>query len=423
MYKRRLIEEEVRYAAARSKVVVLVGARQVGKSTLLRNLYPDYPMITFNPLEDVKNARRDPALFLSQYSGPVILDEIQFAPELLAYLKIKVDQSDAKGQYFLAGSQNLSVLKSVAESMAGRAVVIEMAPMTVFEIVQTFSFDAAQTVVPRHWLEHYLADPQQVSKQSAGTLKEKTITQALWRGGFPDLIDEQERWFKRYFEGYLKTYIDRDVRTMADVEQLMKFEHFVALLAALTAKEINYTELGREIDAHGQTARRWLEIMRATYLWHDVAPFVGNTIKRVTKKTKGYFIDTGFACQLLRIASPDQLLGHPATGFLFETYVFNMLSVVRSTLPFATNVYHWRSDGGAEVDLVIEYGNALYPIEVKMKSSPTGNDARGLKAFRETYKNGPMRVMPGIIVYAGADCYWLDHDVLAVPWNLVMKKI
>ncbi len=123
-YKRRLVEQRVLYAATKSKVVVLVGARQVGKSTLLKNLFPNYPMITFNPLEDVHGARRDPGLFLSQFPAPLILDEIQFAPELLAYIKIKVDQSDAKGQYFLAGSQNLSVLRSEAESMAGRAVVI-----------------------------------------------------------------------------------------------------------------------------------------------------------------------------------------------------------------------------------------------------------------------------------------------------------
>ncbi len=416
-YKRRLVEQRVLYAATKSKVVVLVGARQVGKSTLLKNLFPNYPMITFNPLEDVHGARRDPGLFLSQFPAPLILDEIQFAPELLAYIKIKVDQSDAKGQYFLAGSQNLSVLRSVAESMAGRAVVIEMAPMTAYEIDQALDMRAEQ----KHWLSAYLTDPQAVFALQGGVLKSRSLIERVWRGGYPGVADEEEQWFSEYFLGYLKTYIDRDVRTSADIGQLVTFEHFVCLLAALSAKEINYSELGREIEVHGQTARRWLDIVRATYLWHDIPPFVGNVIKRVTRKTKGYVVDTGFACQLLRIGSPLQLLGHPMAGFLFETYVFNTLSVLLATLPFSVGVYHWRTGSGAEVDLVLEQGNALYPIEVKMKSALTKNDARGIKAFYETYRSGPQKLMIGVIVYAGSDCYWVDHDVLAVPWNLVMR--
>lgn len=419
MYKRRLVEQRILYAARKSKVVVLVGARQVGKSTLLKNLFPEYPMITFNPLEDVHGARRDPGLFLSQFPAPLILDEIQFAPELLAYIKIKVDQSDAKGQYFLAGSQNLSVLKSVAESMAGRAVVIEMAPMTAYEVDQVLVGERAEQ---KHWLATYFANPQDVFALRGSVLGGRTLIERVWRGGYPGVVDDDEQWFSEYFLGYLKTYIDRDVRTSADIEQLVTFEHFVMLLAALTAKEINYTELGREIEVHGQTARRWLDIVRATYLWHDIAPFVGNVIKRVTKKTKGYIVDTGFACQLLRIGSPVQLLGHPMAGFLFETYVYNTISVLLATLPFSVGVHHWRSSGGAEVDLVLEQGNSLYPIEIKMKSALTKNDARGIRAFCETYRSGPQKIMPGVIVYAGAECYWVDHDVLAVPWNLMMRS-
>ncbi|MDQ5940727.1 MAG: uncharacterized protein QG632_453 [Candidatus Dependentiae bacterium] len=420
-YHSRYIEEEVRYAAKNSKVVLIVGARQVGKSTLLENLFPDYPVITFNPLEDVKSARKDPAFFLSQFDGPVILDEIQFAPELLAYIKIKVDQSGAMGQYFLTGSQNLSVLKSVAESMAGRVVIIELTPMIIYEVAQNFSMTNSGAS-PKHWLEHYLTNPQSVILQAGGTVSGMVLTEAVWRGGYPGVLGKDERWFSRYFSGYLKTYIERDVRTQTDVEQLMKFEHFVALLAALTAKEINYTELGRDIAAHGSTARRWLEIVRATYLWRDVSPFVGNTIKRVTTKTKGYFIDTGFACQLLRITSPEHLLGHPMFGFLFETYISNMLFSVLQAVPFSVGQYHWRTNGGAEVDLVLEHGNALYPIEIKVSSVLGKHDARGLRAFRETYASGPQKVMPGIIVYSGADCYWVEPDVLAVPWNLLMRS-
>lgn len=420
MYKHRYIEEEIRFLAEHAKVVLLVGPRQVGKSTLLKNLFPDYPIVTFNPEHDVLNARKDPQYFLDQFKGPVILDEIQFAPELLAYLKIKVDESEAKGQYFLTGSQNLSVLRSVAESMAGRVMIVRLTPMMAYEIEERFEMTASGPS-PRHWLECYLEDPALVHGQAAGLMTGFTTTQALWRGGYPGIMDMPERVLSHFFDSYLETYVSRDIRTQAGVEQIEKFRHFVALLAALSAQEINYSQLGREITSHRDTAERWLDMVRATYLWRDIAPYTGNTIKRVTTKNKGYFVDTGLACFLLRIADPLQLLGHPMHGALFETYVSNMIFSVLNTLSFQPGVYHWRTGGGAEVDIILEKGNSLYPIEIKAGSSLSRHDARGIKAFCETYAESGKKIMPGLIVYAGSDCYWLDRNVLAVPWNLVMK--
>lgn len=421
MYKHRYIEEEIRFVAAHAKVVLLVGPRQVGKSTLFQNLFPNYPVVTFNPEQDVLNARKDPQYFLDQFKGPVILDEIQFAPELLAYLKIKVDQSDAKGQYFLTGSQNLSVLRNVSESMAGRVVMVQLTPMMAYEIAECFDM-TEQGPSPRHWLESYLEHPAQMVERAHGLMNNLTTTQAIWRGGYPGLMDMPERGISRFFESYLATYVSRDIRTQAGVEQIEKFRHFVALLAALTGQEINYSQLGREITSHRDTAERWLNMVRATYMWRDVVPYVGNTIKRITGKSKGYFVDTGLACFLLRIADPLQLLGHPMHGALFETYVSNMIFSVLNTLSSNHGIYHWRTGNGGEVDIVLEQGNCLYPIEIKASSNLTKHDARGLRAFRETYQAGPARVAPGVIVYAGADCYWLDRDVIAVPWNLIMKK-
>jgi predicted AAA+ superfamily ATPase len=420
MYKHRYIEEEIRFMAAHAKVILLVGPRQVGKSTLLQQLFPNYPVVMFNPEHDVLNARKDPQYFLDQFKGPVILDEIQFAPELLAYLKIKVDQSDAKGQYFLTGSQNLSVLRHVSESMAGRVMIVRLTPMMAYEITEQFSM-TEKGPSPRHWLEHYLDNPKQIVDNVQGIMNNLTTTQAIWRGGYPGLINMPERTLGHFFDSYLETYVSRDIRTQAGVEQIEKFRHFVALLAALTSQEINYSQLGREITSHRDTAERWLDMVRATYLWRDVAPYSGNTIKRVTAKSKGYFVDTGLACFMLRIVDPLQLLGHPQHGALFETYVSNMIFSVLNTRSFQPGVYHWRTSGGAEVDLVLEQGNALYPIEIKASSNLTKHDARGLKAFRETYESASQKVMPGIIVYAGQDCYWLDSNVLAVPWNIVMK--
>lgn len=421
MYKSRYIEEKIRLAARNFKVVLVVGARQVGKTTVLRALFPTIPMVTFNPIQDVQGARKDPAFFLSTFKGPVIFDEIQFAPELLAFIKLKVDESHAKGQYFLTGSQNLSMLKTVAESMAGRVAVIDLGPMILEELTASFSFKDG-SVTPPHWLEHYLNDPQTLLDHCAQPAPDTFLLDALFRGGYPGLIGMDDAMLPMYFDGYLKTYVDRDVRTMTDIDQLVKFESFVTILAALTSQEINYTQLGREIDSAGKTTQRWLGILQATYMWRDVEAFSFNSIKQVTQRRKGYFVDTGFACQLLKIKSPEQLRGHPQCGALFETYVNNAVYAVVKSLLFGVHMYHWRSTGGAEVDMVLAYGNALYPIEIKMKSNVSLYEARGIKAFQEAYKDSSYTVMPGIIVCASQTAYWLNERVMVLPWNMVCKS-
>jgi len=420
-YRHRLIEQEIRNAAKNFKVVLLLGARQVGKSTLLQNLFPDTPVVTFNPHEDVQGARRNPELFLSQFNGPVILDEIQFVPELLAYIKIKVDASSAKGQYLLTGSQNLGVLSAAAESLAGRVAIIDVGPMILHEIAQTFDMTLAGPS-PKHWLEVYLNEPKDLYSLHAGIISTISLPQALWRGGLPGLLEVDDSSIGRYLDGYLRTYIDKDIRQLSEIEDLMQFEDFVALLAAISAQEINYHELGRGIAAAGKTAKRWIAILRACYVWRDVRAFTNNGIKRVIQKNKGYFFDTGFACYLLGIPSPNHVLGHPSFGALFETYIANAVHTIIGTLPFRVGMYHWRATGGAEVDIVLEYNRSLYPIEIKAASRLSGHDTRGIQAFYKAHESGPSRLMPGLIVYSGSVCYWIAENILAVPWNLVMRE-
>jgi len=420
MYKKRYIEEKIKFAARNFKIVLLVGARQVGKTTVLRELFPDLPMVTFNPLQDVQNARKDPALFLSSFKGPVIFDEIQFAPELLAFIKIQVDQSPAKGQYFLTGSQNLSTLRAVAESMAGRVAIVEMGPMVLQELNQLPAKEGG--VLPHHWLVEYLRDPSSLVQRCLQVEPDSFVFDAIFRGGYPGLIGMDEQAIPLYFDGYVKTYIDRDVRTMNEIEQLIKFESFVQILAALSAQEINYAQLGREIDVAGKTAQRWVGILNATYMWREVPAFSRNSIQKIASRPKGYLVDTGFACQLLRIQSAEQLRGHPLVGALFETYVSSMVYGIVTTLLFGVSLYHWRSVKGAEVDIVLLYGNALYPIEIKMKSMVGAYEARGIKAFRESQAGGAYTVMPGIIIYAGTAAYWINEHVMALPWNMVCRS-
>ena len=408
-YLRRYIEQAVQHASAHFKIVLLVGPRQAGKSTLLRNLFPSCPLFVFDPYFDEHNVRTDPDTFLRNFPGPLILDEVQYVPELLSALKRIVDTRATPGQYFLTGSQNLAVLKNVAESMAGRVCVIELGGMMLWE--------AAEKPYSATWLERYLKDPASLVSGATSTLPTFTLLESLWRGNLPDSLLGDRSIIERYKASYAQTYIDRDVRTLSSQRDFSGFGAFMRLASALSSQEINYSQLGREIGLENKKAKEWLEIMRHTYVWRDAMAFAGNTLKRLSQKPKGYFFDTGIACYLQRLSSPEALSGHPLFGSLFETWVSNMIHQLNTSLDTPAYQYHWRANNGAEVDLVLERDGWLYPIEVKAASSVRLSDLSGMKAFRETYPH--LRIATGLVIYNGIGCYRLDDTTIALPWNVL----
>jgi len=406
MYYSRHLEKKLIKLATQFKVVLLLGARQVGKSTLLGHCFPQLKHITFDPLVDDYGAKEDPVRFLNNFPAPIILDEIQYCQSLLSSIKRYVDQSDQKGQYLLTGSQNISVLKYAADSMAGRVGIMQLDSFTVDEIAQK----------PQNFLQYYLEDPQQFIKKFSGLLPLKhSLYEMIWRGTMPDTIEFSNDDIGNYFNSYIKTYIERDVRLLENIHNLTDFERFVRLSAALTAQEINYTQLGREIGISRLTAAKWLDILKHTYLWCEIPSYHRNTIKRISKKTKGFLFDTGIACYLQRVSSPDALSAHPMLGALFENFVSTNLLKLANTVSVPPIAYHWRTNSGAEVDLIFERDGKLYPIEIKCKSQISKHDIKGLKSFYETYPNQP--IMPGVVISAGNECYEIDDNIFVVPWN------
>lgn len=404
MYLTRHLEKKLKFVAKHSKVIMITGARQVGKSTLLKQCFPDIPHITFDPFQDIYNVRQDPDLFLKQYKPPLILDEIQFYPELLSSIKRFVDQSDQPGQYFLTGSQNLSVLKNAAESMAGRVSILSLHPMTLHEL-----HDQSAS----HWLPVLLEDPDQLPTRFTGILPDFMLWKNLWRGGMPGLISQPDELLGTYFYSYIQTYIERDIRLVEEIRNLASFGRFMGVLSALTSQEMNLTELGGKIGVTHKTVENWLSLLTNTFQFHLIHPYHGNTLKRITKKAKGIVADTGLAAHLLQLTSSSTLGSYPALGSLFESSIVNQVYGALSQAYNVPGLYHWRTQHGAEVDLLLEQDGWLYPIEVKMKSYLTKNDARGLRAFRETYPS--QRIKPGIIIYPGDRCYYVDESVIAVP--------
>jgi uncharacterized protein len=408
-YKKRLIEEKILELFKYYPVIAILGARQVGKSTLVENLFSGVINTTvFDPVVDIGNARQDPDFFLQNTKTPAFFDEVQYAPELLGSIKRKVDIDKKNGSFILSGSQNLSVLKDISESLAGRVTIINLWPMCQAELAENF-----QTGFLQQWLS--LAAPEKIINKSSMDPTQATPTySSIWQGGYPKIAALPPHLAPNYWQSYMQTYIERDVRKIADIGSLQSFGRFISLLSALTAQEINHNQVGRELGIARNTALAWTEIAEATYQWLSVPAFSRNPIKKISGKKKGFFTDTGFICYLQKISSPALIPGHPMQGRLFETFVVMEIIKLFQKLPMQPNLYHFRSHSGAEVDLIIELNGKLYPIEIKAKSNPVKRDIRGFAAFRDCFPKE--NIHKGLVICAIPTAQQLSNDAVAIPW-------
>lgn len=391
--------------------VVVSGARQVGKSTLLEKLFPDIRRVVFDPVVDVQGAKSDPDLFLQNHDTPIILDEIQYVPMLVPAIKRALEKNRKNGQFLITGSQQWEVMKQLSESLAGRVVFVDLEGFSISELIQK------KEKIP--WLLSWLDDPEKLTAQSVQVENLKyPVYEQIWRGFLPETFFIPKDIIPDYFLAYERTYIERDVRLMADISDLSMFSKFFRLSAALTAQEINFSELGREIGITPQTATRWIQLLKATFQWTELQAYFGNAIKRLSNKPKGYISDTGLACFALAISSPESLGTHPKWGAIFETAVINDIKKQCGLTPVKPNLYHWRTHGGAEVDLIIEIDNKYFPIEIKGKSHPAKTDASGISSFKKSYPN--LNIQKGLIVAPCSSFYSLSENLCVCPWNAVL---
>lgn len=407
-YKRRLLEGKLLELMDYFPVVAVLGARQVGKSTLIEHLFKNKAeSIVFDPVVDIGNAREDPEFFLQNIKSPAILDEVQYAPELLPVIKRRVDREKTSGLYLLSGSQNLSVLKSISESLAGRVSILNLLPMSRRELDE----QKAPSFLSQWILEDNDTLPKTDHRSSLSVLP------YIWRGGYPGLIDFPDHLIPEYWQSYLQTYIERDIRTVSNIGSLQTFGNFIGLLSALTGQEVNHSELGRELGVDRKTAFAWLEIAEATYQWMSIRAFSRNAVKKIAGKPKGYFTDPGFICYLQRISSPEAILNHPLKGRLFESYV--VMEIVKSFQNWRIKpaLYHFRTYSGAEIDIILELNGALYPIEIKAKSDPGKRDVKSFHSFRDCFPKENIR--KGLVICTTEAARYVSEDVVAVPWTLL----
>jgi uncharacterized protein len=408
-YRPRLIEGRLRRLARNFPVVLLTGARQVGKSTTLAHLFSARARtFVFDPVLDLYGARSDPEFFLDQHPPPLILDEIQYAPELLPGIKRRVDARPGAGQYFLTGSQNLAVLRGVSESLAGRAAVVDLEPMTVAE--------RSGAIGRKPWLATWLASPDAFAHKPPPRVGGGQVARALWLGGFPGLLDKPDAVVPDFFDSYVRTYVERDVRLAGRIEDEAAFGRFLALSAALTAQEVNHSQLGREVGVTPQTASRWLAAMQRTFTWTEAPAYAGNVIKRLSQKPKGYLVDAGLAAHLVRLGRPEAIDVSPMRGALFETLVVGEIRKMAGVLDSRVAIHHFRSHGGAEVDLVLEHDGALWPVEIKCTAVLTSAHERGFEALRARFPDA--RFGPNLVIAAVPEVHRLTRETTVIPWNL-----
>lgn len=398
MYIKREIEASIDSLLRQGKVVLVTGARQVGKTTALKkHLGDSFDYVSMENPRDYLLAKQDAALFFETKSLPLIIDEIQRAPELFSAVKWVVDQSGEKGRIVLTGSQTYQLMKGVSESLAGRVRILEMPALSLRELLGIAGGPHPYIPAPIESLE---------------SLPAKDIWGIIHRGSMPELQDDSIDW-DSFYADYVSAYLERDVRDLVNVKDEAKFYSFMVACAARSGQLLNASDVGNAVDVDHKTVKAWLSVLQASNIVRIVEPFWPNIGKSLTKTPKLYFMDTGLVCHLTRWTTPEQLRLGAVAGHVFETFVVSeVLKSFMNAGRSVRDVWFYRDSKKREIDLVIQEGHTLHPVEIKA-SATVGGDA--VKNFDCLEGMSGYEVGFGHVVCQTSEPYYVTRKAQAVP--------
>lgn len=374
MYHPRSLHHRWEELSEQFAVLLLTGPRQVGKTTLLQHLCgSDRRYVTLDDPTLRMLAREDPDLFLQRFTAPVLIDEVQYAPELMPLIKMQVDRTHQPGMFWLTGSQQFQMMRGISETLAGRVAIVNLLGFSNRERHNT-SLD-----VPP-----FIPVGQVIDKRAdtAPALGLHEIFRDIWLGGFPALIAGTVTNRDIFYSSYMQTYLQRDVKDLAHVGDEASFVRFLRTCAGRTGQMVNFAELARDADVSPNTAKRWLSVLQASFLVYLLEPYHTNTTKRLVKTPKLYMLDTGLASYLTEWSSPETLEAGAASGAMLETYVLNELLKSWWHRGEKPQLYYYRDKDGNEVDFVFVKDQTLYPIQVKKSATPRKDWLIGFSALK-----------------------------------------
>lgn len=414
-YINRLLEKSILKTSKIFPVVLICGPRQVGKTTILEKIKKDNKLemnyITLDDPIERKLAKEDPSLFLEKYSTPLVIDEIQYATELLPYMKMIVDKKriealeknepEPNGLYFLTGSQMFSMMRNVSESLAGRVGIIDMYGLSYSELINEQQ-------------DYFLPTFDRCKKREKNKRPDiNEVFKMIINGSFPKIYQTEEDVAELFFRGYLRTYLERDIRDIINIKDETKFLTFISALAARTGQELNYNNLSADVGIDNKTAEKWLSILKTSGIVFLLQPYSNNPTKRVIKTSKLYFTDTGLACFLSGYSDSKTLERSAINGAIFENYVIMEIvkSYVNNNMDPRLYLSYYRDSNQKEIDLIININNTVYPIEIKKTKNP---DKSMIKNFTVLQKDN-VQIGEGGIICMTEKLIPIDKNNNAIP--------